>query len=237
LIVCGWLLLVVSSASFAGSRKEPPSADLPAASSQALVVSAATSASSAGSLALFERNEKSGRWCQLGNPIPVSLGRNGLALAKEKSAPAGIPLKIEGDGKTPIGTFPLERVFGRHGAFATKLPYLALARTTEAVDDPASRYYNRIVDRHDVGKPDWKSSEKMFRDDSLYDLGVVVGYNTQPVQPGKGSCIFLHIWRAPGSPTSGCVAMARPDLERIVGWLDPAARPVIDVRMIRGNAY
>lgn len=110
------------------------------------------------------------------------------------------------------------------------MPYLPIDPHTEAVDDSASRFYNRIVDRRRVETPDWKSSERMFRSDHLYDLGIVVGYNTKPALPGKGSCIFLHIWKLPGATTAGCIAMSRPDLERIVRWLDPAAKPFIVIR-------
>ncbi len=35
----------------------------------------------------------------------------------------------------------------------------------------------------------------MWRDDHLYDLVAVLGYNDDPVVPGKGSAIFLHLAR------------------------------------------
>ena len=231
-------LLLVGAIFFAGcSKKRADAMGLPATSTQALVVSAATVASTSGSLAIYQRDEKSGAWHLLGEPFPVSLGRHGLASAEEMRSPAGIPAKNEGDGATPIGIFPLESAFGRADAFPAKIPYLTLVETTEAVDDSSSRFYNRIVNRTDVSSPDWKSSEQMYRSDFLYDLGVVVGYNTHPVVPGKGSCIFLHIWKAPGAPTSGCVAMARSDLDRIVKWLDPAAQPVIAIRISSENLH
>jgi len=198
---------------------------LPASSTQALVVAADSPAGTTGRLTLYERDGRSGPWRHLGKPLEVALGRGGLASAGGD----GIPKKREGDGATPTGIFPLEYAFGRAAAFPTRLPYLALSRSTEAVDDPASRFYNRIVDRRAINRPDWKSGEQMFREDHLYDLGVVVGYNTRPAVPGKGSCIFLHIWKSPGSPTSGCIAMSRRNLGRIVRWLDPAARPVIAI--------
>jgi D-alanyl-D-alanine dipeptidase len=198
---------------------------LPASSTQALVVAADSPAGTTGRLTLYERDGRSGPWRHLGKPLEVALGRGGLASADRD----GIPKKREGDGATPTGTFSLEYAFGRAAAFPTRLPYLALSRSTEAVDDPASRFYNRIVDRRAINRPDWKSAEQMFREDPLYDLGVVVGYNTRPAVPGKGSCIFLHIWKSPGSPTSGCIAMSRRNLGRIVEWLDPAARPVIAI--------
>jgi len=67
----------------------------------------------------------------------------------------------------------------------------------------------------------------MRRDDELYQLGVVVGYNTDPVVAGRGSAVFLHVWRGPGTSTAGCVAMNQADLEQIVAWLDPAKNPRI----------
>jgi L,D-peptidoglycan transpeptidase YkuD (ErfK/YbiS/YcfS/YnhG family) len=43
---------------------------------------------------------------------------------------------------------------------------------------------------------------------------------------GAGSCIFAHLWKAPGEPTAGCTAMAEPTMDRLAGWLRPAAHPV-----------
>jgi L,D-peptidoglycan transpeptidase YkuD (ErfK/YbiS/YcfS/YnhG family) len=67
----------------------------------------------------------------------------------------------------------------------------------------------------------------MRRADGLYQLGIVVGYNTEPVLAGRGSAIFLHVWRGPGQATAGCIAMNLADLERIVAWLDPVKNPRI----------
>jgi L,D-peptidoglycan transpeptidase YkuD (ErfK/YbiS/YcfS/YnhG family) len=212
--------LLCAAACLAGCASGTVSARLPAGSSQALVVVAGPRAR----LVPLERAHPTGRWQPVGPGVPVVLGRAGLAPAGP-----GLPAKREGDGATPVGTFPLVRAFGRASAFPTRLPYLPLTPVIEAVDDPASRFYNRIVDRRAVKNPDWKSAEKMLRDDGLYDLGVVVGFNPAPAVPGRGSCIFLHIWKSPASTTSGCIAMARPDLERLVRWLDPAARPVVAV--------
>jgi D-alanyl-D-alanine dipeptidase len=78
-----------------------------------------------------------------------------------------------------------------------------------------------------VGNFDWKSSEKMLAVGDQYDLGVFVAYNTYPVVRGNGSCIFLHVWKDAATGTSGCTAMAHRDLERIVGWLEPAKNPYL----------
>ena len=56
---------------------------------------------------------------------------------------------------------------------------------------------------------------------------VWVGHNDAPVEPGAGSCIFLHLRSGPGAVTAGCTAFDAPALERLLAWLDPAARPVL----------
>jgi D-alanyl-D-alanine dipeptidase len=139
------------------------------------------------------------------------------------------PAKREGDGKAPAGAFPLGTAFGfasSAAAVGTRLPYLPLVETTECVDDTASAHYNAIVDRARVPRVDWASSERM-RSIDLYRLGVVVDYNVRPPAAGRGSCIFLHVWRGPGSSTAGCTAMPEPALAELVRWLDPARRPAL----------
>jgi L,D-peptidoglycan transpeptidase YkuD (ErfK/YbiS/YcfS/YnhG family) len=61
----------------------------------------------------------------------------------------------------------------------------------------------------------------MWRDDDLYDLVVVLGHNDDPVIPGAGSAIFLHLARPDYGPTEGCVALARPDLEALLAAAGP----------------
>ena len=61
----------------------------------------------------------------------------------------------------------------------------------------------------------------MWREDGLYDLVVELGYNDDPVVPGKGSAIFLHIARPDYAPTEGCVALAEPDLRRLLARCGP----------------
>ena len=55
-------------------------------------------------------------------------------------------------------------------------------------------------------------AERMWREDHLYDLLAVLGYNDDPVVPGKGSAIFLHMAKPGYLPTQGCVALAYDDL-------------------------
>jgi D-alanyl-D-alanine dipeptidase len=172
-------------------------------------------------------------WKQVGEPIPVVVGRNGLAwdpgLSRGHSDLYPEPVKHEGDGRSPAGAFPLNRgVFG----FATSLPgsrlYMPLTPTAECVDDPASRHYAQIVDRAQVDRVDWNSSEKMSSVPG-YRWGVVVNYNMDLDRRvrGDGSCIFLHQWSGPASGTAGCTAMAADDIEAVVRWVDGKDRAVL----------
>jgi D-alanyl-D-alanine dipeptidase len=59
-----------------------------------------------------------------------------------------------------------------------------------------------------------------------YDLGVFVEHNSER-QAGGGSCIFLHIWKDTDSPTVGCTAMARENIETVLAFLDAKKNPVL----------
>ena len=133
---------------------------------------------------------------------------------------AGVKLdKHEGDGATPSGTFPLVSVYYRANRIAppgSKLPIFPLRRADGWVDDPGDANYNRLV-----SLPYPASAEPMWRHDGLYNLLVVIGYNTAPVSPGAGSAIFLHIATPDFAPTAGCIAVEKEVLLRLVPLLGP----------------
>jgi D-alanyl-D-alanine dipeptidase len=180
---------------------------------------------------LFEREEAAANWKEQDPGIAVVAGKNGLGqgLGLVDLDFAGAPAKKEGDNRAPAGIFRLSSAFGyapADSAAWVKLPYLALSKQIEGIDDPNSRFYNKLVDRSKVAKIDWRSSEQMRRDDALYKWGVVVDHNLAAI-PGAGSCIFLHIWKRSASPTAGCTAMPETDLVRLIRWLDPAQHPIL----------
>ncbi len=180
-------------------------------------------------LARFER-APGGAWKAVGPSWPAVIGARGSAWGRGlhgRGAPAGRggPTKREGDGKSPAGAFALGASFG----YATRAPrarvsYTALDDSWVCVDDPRSSRYNRVFDAAGV-TADWSSAETMRRADELYRWVVVVDHNPEAA-PGAGSCIFLHLWSGPEGGTAGCTAMDRPVMERLLAWLDPAARPV-----------
>jgi D-alanyl-D-alanine dipeptidase len=209
-------------------------------STQILVVTTSDWNAVAGTLQPYERKGAHGRWKAVGPPIPVVVGQNGLGwgagAAPEAdlgrrgagdSVPLG-PVKREGDDRSPAGIFRLGTSFGYAASQPAewKMPYVSLTPSVECVDDPHSKFYNRVLDRATVS-PDWKSSEQMLRSDELYRWGLVVDHNTDPVTPGVGSCVFLHIWPGAGRGTSGCTAMEEKNLETLLAWLDPARKPLL----------
>ena len=130
--------------------------------------------------------------------------------------------KVEGDAATPVGEFPLRRIYFRNDRLVlpkVRLPARPIAEHDGWCDDPRSPSYNRLV-----RTPNEWSHEKMWREDGLYDLVVVVGYNDDPPEGEWGSAIFLHIARDDLAGTQGCVAFGREDLMELVALLTPQTR-------------
>lgn len=212
-----------------------------AAARQLVVVTTPDWNSVAGTLRTFARPRAGAPWTEAprggAGVVSIVVGKSGTAWDPAVVGPVPGPVKKEGDGRSPAGVFALGAAFGfapRADAAWLKLPYTEVTPTLECVDDAASRAYNTLADR---GTSDaaWTSSEKMRQVSPEYHWGVVVEYNTRPVVPGRGSCIFLHIGGSGGRGTAGCTAMAEPALKAVMGWLDPAAAPVL-VQMPR-EAY
>ena len=173
---------------------------------------------------LMERTDRA--WVQKGPTMEGLTGRNGLAwgLGLHKSPTTG-PRKVEGDGRAPAGVFRFGTAFAKSkGDFAWRC--VVLQPTHEGIDDPKSRYYNQLVNRRDIAKPDWASSEKM-RASPHYGLGIWVEHNPQRT-PGAGSCIYLHEWVGDRSGgTAGCTLLPMKELRWVIGTLDPAKNPLL----------
>ena len=204
---------------------------LPLETQQIILVTAPDMDSSAGLLRRWERSSPTVPWQECATRHPVTLGRLGLAWGLGlHEVPDHAPKKREGDRKSPIGIFRLGSAFGyaANPPAGVRWPYRQATERDFFVDDPASADYNRWVTL-DPGAPEplWKSFERMHREDHLYRYGIVVEHNPSPAVPGRGSAIFLHIWKGPGQPTSGCTAMEAADLITLLQWLRPGAHPLL----------
>ena len=139
------------------------------------------------------------------------------ALGREGVCDGGA--KREGDGRTPAGVWPIRRLLWRPDrgpAPASRVPAQPIGPEDGWCDDPRDAAYNRPV-----SLPYPTSAEPLWREDRLYDLIVVLGHNDDPVVPGAGSAIFMHVARPDYSPTDGCIALARVDLDALVSRLAP----------------
>jgi L,D-peptidoglycan transpeptidase YkuD (ErfK/YbiS/YcfS/YnhG family) len=142
-----------------------------------------------------------------------ALGRSGIRAEADKR---------EGDGATPAGCFSLRRVLYRPDRMAppeTSLPVAAIQPADGWCDDPADPAYNQPVHL-----PHPASHEEMWRADGLYDVVVVIGHNDDPVVPGMGSAVFMHVAKPDYEPTAGCVALALPDLLALLKDCAPGDR-------------
>jgi L,D-peptidoglycan transpeptidase YkuD (ErfK/YbiS/YcfS/YnhG family) len=160
-------------------------------------------------------------WLDLGDGrrVRCALGEAGVKPAADKR---------EGDKASPIGVWPIRRVLWRPDKGpqpVTAIPSAPLAKDDGWCETPDHPDYNR-----QIKLPHPAAHETMWRDDDLYDLVLVLGHNDDPVVPGMGSAIFLHLARPGYTPTQGCVALAREDVEALLA----AARPG-DAVEIRGG--
>ncbi len=158
-----------------------------------------------------------GRWgARFGaRTFPCAVGRGGIGRGKR-----------EGDGVTPLGMHRVEAVMWRADRRAP--PAVAGVRGAPIgprdgwSDDPADPAYNRRVRR-----PHRFGHEALRRADPQYDLVAVLDWNRSPVRAGRGSAIFLHVWRRPRHPTAGCIAFRQRDLAWILAHWTPRSRVVV----------
>lgn len=158
-----------------------------------------------------------GRWgARFGRRrMPCAVGRGGIGSKR-----------AEGDGITPVGRHRIEAVLARPDrvplALVRRLRAQAIAPRDGWSDDPADPGYNGPVRR-----PHAFGCEAMRRSDRQYDLVGVLDWNRAPAVAGRGSAIFLHVWRGPRRPTAGCVALRRADLVWVLARWTARSRVVV----------
>lgn len=192
---------------------EHPADGIPPISRQVVVVRPGEAVPGV-TVALWERHGDA--WTLRWGPVDGVVGSAGIAP---------VAAKREGDKRTPAGVFPLGPAFGAEPTADTGLEYFHATESDYWIDDPRSPQYNRPV----CGpKPDC-SHEVMRRSDHQYTLGAVIGYNTERPVAGRGSAIFLHIWRAPGQGTDGCVALEADHVRQLLRQLNRHRHPVVAI--------
>ncbi|AZS23259.1 MULTISPECIES: L,D-transpeptidase [unclassified Caulobacter] len=157
------------------------------------------------------RAHADGRFELEGCVVRCAIGKAGAINARDKR---------EGDNKSPLGAWAIREVWYRPDVYPegpkTALPVRAMRPDDGWCDAPGDRCYNRPV-----ALPYPASAERMWREDAVYDLVVILGHNDDPPIPGMGSAIFMHLARDGYPGTEGCVALARADLEMVLAKARP----------------
>jgi len=143
--------------------------------------------------------------------VPCCLGSAGIVSRKHES-----------DGGTPRGILPLLRVYYRPDRVKrpkTQLPVYPLANTHGWCDEPRDPNYNQLVTW-----PYAASAEHLWRQDHIYDIIVVLGYNLRPCKKSAGSAVFWHLARDDFSPTAGCLAINKAEMIKMLELCGPKTR-------------
>jgi L,D-peptidoglycan transpeptidase YkuD (ErfK/YbiS/YcfS/YnhG family) len=222
---------------------------IPPASEQLLVVVTEDWNATMGTL---QRKQRSlgGEWENVGEPVTVNVGRNGLAWGRGLHPFPGLTVrdhvcegctkppapKREGDGRAPAGLFrlgsthyrPQEASLGQNDLL--RLSAQAIPDGFFCEDRPVNPDYNHFVELSAEEQAECETiglcPEPINREDGIYDALIWVEHNTAG-SPGAGSCIFLHFQKGDGVPTAGCTSAPRQDLADIIGWLNPARVPLL----------
>jgi L,D-peptidoglycan transpeptidase YkuD (ErfK/YbiS/YcfS/YnhG family) len=117
--------------------------------------------------------------------------------------------KIEGDKKTPKGTFKIENLYFRKDRKKkpqTRLKCIEIKKDMGWCNDIRfEKKYNKLFNIKKKIK-----HEKLKRKDYKYDFLIPIKYNFIKPNLGKGSCIFIHLTKN-YKPTAGCVALKEKD--------------------------
>jgi L,D-peptidoglycan transpeptidase YkuD (ErfK/YbiS/YcfS/YnhG family) len=130
----------------------------------------------------------------------------------------GVKKKIkEGDNITPKGIFSITRIFYRQDKIKkiiTKVKKIKIKKNMGWCDDSQSPFYNK-----QVKLPNRFGYEKLYREDDLYDIILILNYNTKPVIKNKGSAIFVHVGNKFYKKTRGCVALKKDHLIKLISQI------------------
>jgi L,D-peptidoglycan transpeptidase YkuD (ErfK/YbiS/YcfS/YnhG family) len=155
---------------------------------------------------LFGLSSIGDKWNLTYDTIDCVFGKEGMISPNNKK---------EGDLKTPSGQYLLGPVFGYKKNIKSALEFIELTENHYWIDDIHSSLYNQLVCEISPNV----SGEKMKRKDKLYKYGINIQYNANPIIKGKGSAIFLHIWRNSNTPTLGCIAISENNIKDLIEWV------------------
>ena len=134
--------------------------------------------------------------------------------------------KIEGYNITPSGTFNIVKIYYRADRvkkMPTKFRLIKITKKMGWCDDPNSKDYNQLINL-----PTKYTYEKLFRKDNVYDLLIVLNYNILPTIKNRGSAIFIHVARKNYKKTSGCIALKKNHLTKLIKAIKKGTKVIIN---------
>ena len=134
--------------------------------------------------------------------------------------------KIEGDNITPKGTFEIVKIYYRSDKIKkiySKIKLFKINKKMGWCNDPISKKYNQLIKL-----PSKYTHEKLYRQDNVYDLVVVLNYNTTPIIKNKGSAIFMHVAKKNYKKTEGCVALKKKHLVKLIENIKSKTKIIIN---------
>ncbi|MGH8989546.1 MAG: L,D-transpeptidase family protein [Acidimicrobiales bacterium] len=155
-------------------------------------------------------------WHRVFGPWNARIGANGFS-----------DHKVEGDDTTPTGAYGIGPVmYGNAANPGVRYGYRRLVCGDWWDETPGSPQYNRFQHVPCGEDPGFGGgSEALWEEARAYPSFAVIDYNTSPVVAGAGSAIFLHATL--GYATEGCVSLPLTELDDLLRWLVPAARPIV----------
>jgi L,D-peptidoglycan transpeptidase YkuD (ErfK/YbiS/YcfS/YnhG family) len=133
--------------------------------------------------------------------------------------------KLEGDNKTPVGTFKFNSIFYRKDRIKKikiSLKKNVIKKKMGWCDDSNSKFYNKLI-----MFPFKFKAEKLWLRENIYDIVLIINYNTNPVIKEKGSAIFLHIAKKNYQSTKGCLAISKKDMNLLTSKINTKTKLII----------
>ena len=144
--------------------------------------------------------------------FPCVVGKNGITNRKRES-----------DGKTPIGEHQIVGMLYRPDRISRPRSWALPIRPRDIwSDDLKDPDYNLMGTM-----PTLFNHEKLFRPDHLYDLVILTDWNWPYAIKGRGSAIFIHLWRKSGYPTEGCIGLSKENLLKVAKFIDFGSQLII----------
>ena len=148
--------------------------------------------------------------------VKCAIGKKGIGYKRK-----------EGDLITPLGEFNIKYILYRKDRVkvSSKLKKKVIKKNMGWCDDPKSSHYNKLVKL-----PFDYKHEKLYKNENVYDIILVLNYNMNPIKKNKGSAIFIHVAKNNFKRTKGCIAIKKISLIKLIKKINPYTKVKISLQ-------